>query len=245
MRQTPAKAPGVSNEPAQLAAPTEPPKQAQEPVEPAQEQRAQTVSTDPQQGVRDALARTNQKIAEADADLAAFSKERGAAAEEVRGLHKKALDTRSTDPERARIVGELNAAQNRLAELNGVYEDKGRASRDLRATRDRLQAALDKKTYDRPSFTAAERAKVWEAAKDAVGRVLSPSGHEIKPGDPWIMGHRPKYEFRKHVASAAKRGISRDQFLREFKELSQYRPETAEDSSSHLYENKTDDYLGP
>ena len=62
--------------------------------------------------------------------------------------------------------------------------------------------------------------------------------------DPWVMGHKPGHEFRKHVESAARRGISREQFVKEYNEAHQYRPETDADNSSHLYEDKTDRYLG-
>lgn len=241
--QTKPKEPAKSTEPPEPTNPKEPPKRAPEP-EPVQKPPPAPAS--PQQGVRDALVRTNQKIAEAQADLAAFAKERGPAGEEVARLHKKATDTPSTDPEHSRVVKELKAAQDRLAELNGTYESKVGERRQLEATRDRLKAALDAKTYDRPpAFTEAERATVWKAAKSVDGKVFSPSSKEIKPGDPWIMGHKPKYEFRKHVISAAERGISREQFLKECRQLDNYRPETYEDSSSHLYEDHTDAYLGP
>src|SRR5262249_36211963 len=128
--------------------------------------------------------------------------------------------------------------------LNAQQADRTAKNVEVRATRDRLQAALDEKTYAWPGFTAADRAKVWEnALKEGNGKVIS-HGKEIKPGDPWDVGHRPKYEFWKHVRSAASRGISREQFVREFKDLSQYHPETPEDNRSHYYEDKTDAYLG-
>jgi hypothetical protein len=112
-----------------------------------------------------------------------------------------------------------------------------------------LQAALDKKTYDRPKFRKGMREEVWQnAVKDAQekgdGVVRSPSGTEIKPGDPWVMGHKQKYEFWKHQRSAAERGITRTQFTEEYNKANHYRPETEADSSSHAYEDKTDAYLG-
>jgi hypothetical protein len=200
---------------------------------------------DPQQGVRDALKQAKEKIFANQAEINEHAKKRGEFAKEVNALYERVTETPRSDPGRPKLVEQLNAAQEQLKELNEQQEHRVAENDKVRRTRDRLQAALDEKTYDRPKFTAAERATVWQnALNEGNGKVISPSGKEIKPGDPWVMGHRPKFEFRKHVASAAKRGISREQFVEEFKDLSQYRPETPEDSASHFYEDKTDAYLG-
>jgi hypothetical protein len=58
------------------------------------------------------------------------------------------------------------------------------------------------------------------------------------------MGHKPKYEFWKHQRSAAERGISREQFLNEYNDAKNLRPETKKDNESHLYEDRTDAYFG-
>jgi hypothetical protein len=221
------------------------PSKGDEPARPGPA-KATALPEDPQQGVRDALARTNQKIAEADKEIAAHGQEVTDAQEKVQTLYKKRVAANRKDPSTAQLQEELDAARKRMTELNERQQHRISENTENRATRDRLQNALDEKTYARPKFTEAERAEVWKNAQDADGRVFSPSGKEIKPGDrSWIMGHKPKYEFRKHVESAARRAITRDQFLQENKKLSQYRPETAEDSASHLYEDKTDAYLGP
>jgi hypothetical protein len=90
------------------------------------------------------------------------------------------------------------------------------------------------------------RQKVWDnAMKEGKGTVLSPSGKPLKFEDDWVIGHKPKYEFRKHQESAAKRGISREQFREEYnRDATHYRPETKGDNSSRKYEDRTDDYLG-
>jgi hypothetical protein len=207
---------------------------------------AKPAPEDPQRGVRDALARIKQKIAEADQDVAAHSKDRSDAAEKVRDLHQKATTTSSKDPGRADLIKELNAAQRRLGEINERHTHKVQQADQLRAARDRLQNALNEQTYGRPSFRSEVEDAVWQLAlKEPDGSVLSPSGTKIKPGDPWVMGHKPKYEFWKHQRSAAERAITREQFIRECNSPEMYRPETKADNESHAFEDKSDAYLGP
>jgi hypothetical protein len=204
-----------------------------------------SAEVDPQQGVKDAIERLNKKIDAAKAEMAEKAKEISKVGQEEWQLRDKLKKMSSNDPARPQLLEEWQAKQKRLAELEARQEHrKGLNDQDLE-TRTRLKNALDAKTYSRPGFTEAERAKIWDqAVKDGGGKVKSPSGTEIKPGDPWEVGHKPMYEFWKHVRSAAERGISREQFLRECKDLSKYRPETKADNSSHAFEDKTDAYLG-
>jgi hypothetical protein len=67
----------------------------------------------------------------------------------------------------------------------------------------------------------------------------------IRDDDAWHMGHRPFYEFRKHVASAWERVIDRKQFLDEHNDPSHYWPELPLSNCSHAGEDMTDTYLGP
>ena len=103
-----------------------------------------------------------------------------------------------------------------------------------------------KKKYARPSgFRKGVRNKAWEEAKTAEGVVLDPLTQKIiDPNQPWDMGHKPGYEFRKHQQSAAKRGISRAQFLEEYNDFRHYRPELPSSNRSHRGEDKTAKYLG-
>lgn len=71
------------------------------------------------------------------------------------------------------------------------------------------------------------------------------TGKPINPNEPWDMGHKPGYEFRKHRASAQERGIDRKQFLDEHNDSSHYRPELPSSNRSHSCEDMTDQYLGP
>ena len=92
------------------------------------------------------------------------------------------------------------------------------------------------------------RDKTWEEAKanspDEIVRDPK-TGKPINPNEPWNMGHKPGYEFRKHRASAQERGIDRKQFLDEHNDSSHYRPELPSSNRSHSCEDMTDQYLGP
>ena len=103
--------------------------------------------------------------------------------------------------------------------------------------------------YKRPSgYRKGVRDKTWEEAKanspDEIVRDPK-TGKPINPNEPWNMGHKPGYEFRKHRASAQERGIDRKQFLDEHNDSSHYRPELPSSNRSHSCEDMTDQYLGP
>jgi Domain of unknown function (DUF4157)/HNH/ENDO VII superfamily nuclease with conserved GHE residues len=246
-----ADGPGEPNKTPEAApqdeAPQEKPKD-KVPETPKPRSRQQTRVEDPQRGVRAALERLEQKI---DADLSEISdqaKEIAKAQRKQAELQQKIQKTPRSDPNRALDLETFKAEKARLEELKEQQQHREDLNALDRAKRDQLQAALNAETYARPSgFPAGAREKVWaNALGEGKGKVFSPSGKEIPNfKDSWIMGHKPKFEFWKHQRSAAERGISRDQFIREYNEPSQYRPETPEDSSSHFYEDKTDAYSGP
>ncbi|MCH6189352.1 GH-E family nuclease [Paenibacillus polymyxa] len=104
-----------------------------------------------------------------------------------------------------------------------------------------------KDTYSRPSkFRKGVREETWENAKDVDGKVKDPlTGDIIDPKEPWDMGHKPGYEFRKHKESAKERGISRKQFLDEHNNPDHYRPENPSSNRSHKDEDHSDVYKGP
>ncbi|MCP4303320.1 MAG: hypothetical protein GY788_00260 [bacterium] len=102
--------------------------------------------------------------------------------------------------------------------------------------------------YNRPSgHRKGVREQVWDdAIEPSTGRVRDPgTGRFMSPNNPWDMGHRPGYEFRKHQSSAGQRGSDRRQFLNEYNNPSHYRPELPHSNRSHRYENTTDQYYGP
>lgn len=65
--------------------------------------------------------------------------------------------------------------------------------------------------YQRPAgYRKGVRDKVWENAKGPDGNVRDPLTGEIMDKEqPWDMGHKPGYEYRKHRQSAEERGIDR------------------------------------
>lgn len=102
-----------------------------------------------------------------------------------------------------------------------------------------------KNNYERPAWRAGMRDKVWEQAKDAHGRVRDPvSGKYMSKNQPWDMGHKPGYEFKKHQESAAQRGISREKFINEYNNPDHLRPELPSSNRSHKGENRTNEYFG-
>ena len=201
---------------------------------------------DPQRGVRAALERAKQRIAARRTEIDGYNKQIEKARQKEESLRQQAKDTPRDDPGRAKILEDWNKSRKKLDELTSQREVPRRQLDDDLVIQTRLQQALNAKTYERPGdFHAGVRDQVWQnALKEGKGRVLSPSGAEIKPGDPWVMGHKPKYEFWKHQRSAAERGITREQFIKEYNDASHYRPETKKDNESHFYEDKTDAYLG-
>lgn len=100
--------------------------------------------------------------------------------------------------------------------------------------------------YSRPSgFRKGMRDTVWEDAKGPDTLVRDPTtGEVLDRNEPWIMGHRPGYEFRWHQRSAQNRDIGRPDFLDEHNNPDHYRPESPRTSSGHEHELGWDDYEG-
>ncbi|MFZ2899302.1 MAG: DUF4157 domain-containing protein [Saprospiraceae bacterium] len=102
--------------------------------------------------------------------------------------------------------------------------------------------------YERPSgFRNGIRERVWRnaEAESIDGIVRDPlTGQELSPTDPWQMGHRYGYEFRKHQLSASRRGISRREFLNEHNNPNHYQPELPESNWSHQGEAPDNVYYG-
>ena len=101
-------------------------------------------------------------------------------------------------------------------------------------------------SYMRPGgFRAGIRNKVWDAAKDAHGRVRDPlTGRFMSFNKPWDMGHREGLEFRKFQTLARKHSMKRTEFLDHYNNPRIYRPELPSSNRSHWLENKTDIYFG-
>nr|WP_279323972.1 HNH/ENDO VII family nuclease [Clostridium butyricum] len=101
-------------------------------------------------------------------------------------------------------------------------------------------------SYKRPSgFRKGVRDKVWDNAKNANGDVIDPLTKKVMDkSEPWDMGHKPGFEFRKHKKSAEERGIPRKQFLDEHNNPDHYTPELPSSNRGHKGEDLTDNYFG-
>ncbi|MEG0523664.1 MAG: HNH/ENDO VII family nuclease [Erysipelotrichaceae bacterium] len=101
-------------------------------------------------------------------------------------------------------------------------------------------------SYERPSgYRKGVRDKVWESAKNVDGEVIDPVTRKVMNADePWDMGHKAGFEFKKHQQSAQDRGISRKAFLNEHNIPEHYRPELPSSNRSHIGEDVTRNYFG-
>ena len=132
--------------------------------------------------------------------------------------------------------------------LDGALDDGAGGIEDELNLGRSVEDAGDKGVnYSRPSgYRKGVRDKVWENAIEDDGEVRDPLTQEIiNKDDPWQMGHKPGYEFRKHQQSAIKRGISREEFLDEHNNPYHYRPELPGSNLSHKGEDMTEQYFGP
>ena len=127
---------------------------------------------------------------------------------------------------------------------NPVYEQNQKKSNG--AGSDSKSGRDSQVSYSRPSgFRKGVRDKVWDNAKNANGDVIDlVTKRVMDKSEPWDMGHKPGYEFRKHQQSAENRGISRKQFLDEYNNPEHYRPELPSSNRSHKGEDITNNYFG-
>lgn len=145
----------------------------------------------------------------------------------------------------ASLLDELRALLSRAGDLmNRLLKGK---TPDMPTIAMRPLTAAEKYRYRRPSgYRKGIRDEVYDDARDPGGVVIDPTDGRVLPSDqPWDMGHRPGYEFRKHQVSAADRNITREIFLDEHNTPGHYRPEYPPHNQGHLGEDPTDIYLGP
>lgn len=166
------------------------------------------------------------------------------------GKLKKAIERSiESDTERAGEIKKILAdmEQNATKTVTSTAEKDAQAKAQS-ALRSKLKQILNPKyPYRRPSgYRAGVRDKVWDAAKGDDGKVRDPLTQKVMDKDePWDMGHKPGFEYRKHRDSAFQRGITREQFLEEHNEPSHYWPELPESNQGHAGEDHTDFFGGP
>lgn len=98
------------------------------------------------------------------------------------------------------------------------------------------KAELDK-AYPRVTPRKGLRDSVWERSKAPDGKVYDPSGREIKPGEPWELGHRPGDQFRDAQRRAADQGWDRGTWRDYQNDPDIYRPEIPSTNRGRQYEN--------
>ena len=99
--------------------------------------------------------------------------------------------------------------------------------------------------YSRPGWRSGIKDEVWENAKDEHGRVRDPmTGRYMSKDQPWDIGHKPGYEFRKYQEYAREKGMSRKEFIEGYNNVEHLRPELPSSNRSHKCEDMTDKYFG-
>jgi RHS repeat-associated protein len=112
---------------------------------------------------------------------------------------------------------------------------------------DDVSSTAKKKPYSnprsRPKYGRDQVEEVWEAAKDADGKVYDPNtGEELfwdrsQPRtDQWDMGHLKGNKFSELHKKYMAGNISKDEFLQEYRNPNNYRPEHPLSNQGHLFE---------
>jgi hypothetical protein len=97
---------------------------------------------------------------------------------------------------------------------------------------------------NRPAYREGLVDDVWNAAKKADGKVYDPDGKELtwdrtkSRFDQWHMGHKPGKEYSKLVDDLVEGKITDEEFLKEYNDPNNYRPEDPVENMSHAREDR-------
>ncbi|WP_153848419.1 DUF6443 domain-containing protein [Sphingobacterium paramultivorum] len=134
------------------------------------------------------------------------------------------------------VKGEAKAASIAL---------KAEAKADAKAAAKAEEKIVSKKPYSksRPSYGKDQVETVWETAKQKDGKVYDPNtGEELKwdktKRREWDMGHKPGKEYRKLHKDYMDGKITKDEFLKEYKNPDNYQPESKSANRSGRYEHR-------
>jgi RHS repeat-associated protein len=105
---------------------------------------------------------------------------------------------------------------------------------------------VSKKPYskNRPSYAKGQVETVWESAKKKNGKVYDPNtGEELKwdkskKPRQWDMGHKPGHEYRKLHKKYMNGKITKEEFLKEYRNPKNYQPESKSANRSGKYEQR-------
>ncbi|MNK23706.1 Ribonuclease YqcG [compost metagenome] len=150
----------------------------------------------------------------------------------------------------------VTATETAYAIVDGYYLVKGLSKfivKDIAKTTLKVGTqSLDniantpKKPYSRsrPPFAKGQVQETWDAAKNLEGRVFDPNTFEelfwdkTKPRT-WDMGHTPGNEYKDLHKKYMNGDITKDEFLKEYRNPKNYAPESKSANRSHKYEKKS------
>ena len=124
-------------------------------------------------------------------------------------------------------------------------KDAGKTKETVKVVEELKSGSKPGKPYvkSRPSFRKNQVEDVWENAKDtSTGKIYDPSGIEITwdKNEPrkgqWDMGHIPGEKYSEMHKLYMDDIISKDEFLKWYKDSKNYRPELPSTNRSHKYE---------
>ena len=110
-------------------------------------------------------------------------------------------------------------------------------------------AVAKKKPYSksRPKYGKGQVEEVWENAKDVDGNVYDPNTGELLTWDKsknrngqWDMGHKQNNEYRKLHKDYMDEKLSKEEFLKEYRDPKNYQPESPGANRSRKFEAKND-----
>lgn len=145
-------------------------------------------------------------------------------------------------------IGAGVAANGRRAEeVAEAASDARKLEPEVNSGDHGARSTQDPKPYSnprsRPKYADGQVEDVWEAAKDANGDVYDPNTGEKLEWDPsksragqWDMGHKPGHEYRTLHRDYMEGHISKDEFLRQYRDPNNYQPESINANRSHRYE---------
>ena len=107
----------------------------------------------------------------------------------------------------------------------------------------RIQTRNKPYTKARPAYAKGQIEKVWNSAKQKNGKVYDPyTGEELhwdmNEKRLWDMGHKPGKEYKKVHKEYIDGEISKDEFLKEYRNADNYQPQSRKTNRSRKYEEQ-------
>lgn len=144
-------------------------------------------------------------------------------------------------------VAKVGKSLDKLSSQAKVKPNSCLGCESLTKAKKKAKKKKGKKPYsdpkNRPKYGDDQVEKVYEAAKDTDGKVYDPNTGELLEWDKsksragqWDMGHVPKKKYSKLHKDYMDGKITKDEFLQEYRDPKNYRPESPSANRSHEYE---------